>query len=215
MPSKIKSRVNKKYSKRRRNKKVTKRTTRVKRGKGPGTKQLIPIGIAIAKMYDTMYVNSHGSEDDFSNKEITPTANYEDETYIQGQIEEFDRTIRQPLLTSKYGIMFLHGPTMTDRWVRGYQSVDNITKMLTELSTREIATFEDLEKALKLAQRAFNNITFQIEKVKGQNKPLSDDAKKLTFKSNIPATHAYQNYVTPAEGKRRPSLSEMPIMFDS
>jgi hypothetical protein len=107
--------------------------------------------------------------------------------------------------------MFLHGPTMTDKWVRGYQPVDNITKMLNELSTRQITTFKELEDALKLAQSAFNNITFQIEKVKGQNKPLSDDANNLTFTSNIPATHAYQNYVTPATGKRRPSL---PNIFD-
>jgi hypothetical protein len=213
MPSKRRVSQKKRGTKRREKKFSKKggrrrRTRRLhKKGSGPGTQELMPIGQSIKLMYDTMYVNSHGSEDPYSNKKITPAGNYEDPEYIDGQIKEFDATIRQPLLNSKYGKMFLNGPTRIDRLFRGFEEDDNISKKLTELSSKVIISFKDLEDALKLAQSVYQDIIYKLETVK--NSGRHEDVNTLLLTSSYPAKHAYNNYVTPAEGKRRPSVGSM------
>jgi hypothetical protein len=209
-------------SRRRRSKKNSskarrsKRTTRVKRGKGPGTKQLIPIAVALKEMYDTIYAHTHVNS--FVNKRIEKDPNYGTPEYLVTQIEEFNTRIRQPLLTSNYGQKFLKGPTMSR--LLGVKPVDSTSIMLTELASKQITTAEELDSALKLAGEIFENIVEKVERIKDADKNSShEDFRRFKNREKggeyFPFYYSYGIYKSNEEDLREPSLSEMPIMFDS
>lgn len=144
MPSKIKSRVNKKYSKRRGNKKVTKRT-RVKRGKGPGTKQLISIVRSVTSMLEDTSGDKRRLEDE----------------------------VRIPLLNSTYGKYFLNGIKQGNTDINSFRELNILTETgtiisngLQELQELPIDSDETVIQALKLSASILMLMPTEIRKVK-------------------------------------------------